>query len=353
VLSRVLPDGRRARHVRTAQVVLGLVAAYAALQWVEHDPAPVEAGRESLRLSLSAPVESPRGPWQAGMAFTESGPGIPPDVAPNATLTARYLASGLEPRDAAWSARLSIEEVQDGEAWWRVERVLPVEARADDPRVADVRLPLAAIAEEARALEASAAVPGILTVRVEVRHEATVHHRGNDVVAERTAVLRIGSSEGALLVQAEPDEGVYRSYPAKPLPSSAIAAGAAVLGLEAALALARRDWPAWTRLPNAHHVAVQGLAVPPAAAWTGLDALMRAARRAQATILVDPDAGVAVLPGPVPLAARLAAEPAAAPVEAPLREAVDGHAPGARTPAATGDAHPASQPFAGPSNPAG
>ncbi len=299
MLARLLPASRHVRAVRIGQVLLVTAGAFLLLNWMEARPAPVDVGHESLALSLTAPVVHPRGPWAQGTAFTDASPGIPVDVAPGAVVRARYIAAGLDARDIAWAATLRVTESSDGLAWWSIERPLPIRADGED---ALVDVDMAGLLAEALAADKAAAVPGTLAITVNVTHTATVSFKG-EAVAVRTARLALAPSGDAMLVTLTPDEGVYREYPAVPAPWLAGVALAAAAVLEAALAAGRRTWPAWERFPGARFLLAE-VHVPDDAAWTDLASLMAAARRGHATAIVDAQARVAILPGPVTLAAH-------------------------------------------------
>lgn len=303
MLNRVAGDAHRARRLRVVQVAFVLAALFLFLSWAEGPRTTPLPGRDQLGISLEAPVVDPRGAWKAGDVLTHEAPGIPLDVAPNATLTLVYAASGVTARDAGWTARLRIAETADGEAWWSVERELPVATQGERATVA---VPLADLVQEAFGYERDANVPGQLELSVLVTHAVQVHVQGQDVVAMRSATARFLPSGDVALVAVDAGEGVYPVAGTRAWPWPAALALAGAVGIEAVIAAGRRFWAPWQRAVGVHIVAVRGLVPPPGTAQSDLPTLLRAARRSHGQVLLDEEAGIAVLPGVVQLVAHLA-----------------------------------------------
>lgn len=319
MLKRYLPRPRHQRAVRGAQVVLVLLAIYTALSWVEDAPASAPFATERVTLSYAAPVRTTLGPWTEGQVITESSPGIPQGIAPEADLTARYTAQGVQPQSRSWSAVLRMGEADGSSPWWAIDRPLEVTSDGDTARL---HLNISAIMAEARGLEVAAHVPGQLAVRIEVTHSSTIDLLGTPVQAVRTATMALENSDGVTLVTLEPGDGTYRRPAENPLPPLPIAALVVAAVLEVALLAGRRTWAPWERVPGVQPVLVHGLVAPTHAGHTDLASLFRVARRTRGTVFVDPDAHLAVLRGTVELSAPIPREPEPAPPAAePLAQA--------------------------------
>lgn len=303
MLNRVAGDAHRARRLRVVQVALGLGALFLFLSWADGPRTTPTPGRDQLSMDLAAPVINPRGAWGAGDVLTDEAPGIPLDVAPNATLTVTYSSSGVTARDAGWTARLRIAETAEGGAWWSVERDLPVTAENDR---ASVGVSLADLVREALGYERDANVPGQLELQVLVSHAVQVQVQDQDALAVRSATARFVPSGDVVFVAVDDGEGVYPVSAARawPWPVAIALAGAVVI--EAVIAAGRRFWAPWQRAVGVHIVAVHGLVPPPGTAQSDLPTLLQAARRSHGQVLLDEEAGIAVLTGVVQLVARLA-----------------------------------------------
>lgn len=303
MLNRVAGDAHRARRLRVVQVALVLGALFLFLGWADGPRTTPTPGRDQLGISLEALVVNPRGAWESGDVLTHEAPGIPLDVAPNATLTLAYASSGVTARDAGWTARLRIAETSGGDAWWSVERDLPIVAQGDRATVA---VPLADLVREALGYEEDANVPGQLELSVLVSHAVQVHLQGQDVVAVRSATARFLPSGDVALVTVDPGAGVYPVAATRAWPWPAALALAGAVAIEGVIAAGRRFWSPWHRAVGVHIVAVHGLVPPPGTAQSDLPTLLRAARRSHGQVLLDEESGIAVLTGVVQLVARLA-----------------------------------------------
>lgn len=300
------------RAARFVQMGLVVVAAFLLLSWYEDGglggaqaAEDVVVGEERVWLTYEAPVTTPRGPWSADDVFTEKHPGVPLTVAPRVQVIAHH--GGDTPvEDATWRARVLLREQYDGKTWWEVEE--PVEVTIQEG-TGVMDLDLQALTARAAALDEAAEVAGVITIELRATHEATVLHRGEEILSSRTAVA-IAKLEGEVAsIQLSPDTATYYA-PAPPAggpepPTMALGMLAAVVVVEPFARRAARAVPYWRRAPGVTILDVHRLRVPTGTPWSDMETALKTARKTGQPLLVDEHARICLVEGEVRVAASL------------------------------------------------
>lgn len=292
--------------MRVVQIALVLGAVLTGLSWFADDHAPQsqELGEERLTIRTEAPVQTAQGPWTQDMVFTQDHAGVPLDIAPTMNITAAYQNDSFQSEGHDWTAKLRFEATGDeGNTWWSTTRALPIE---ESNRSATVSVDLPALVREGRELEQAAGVPSRLSLGVDVQHEGQVTVANEPRSTTHTASVDIVPREGFVVANTHPDSTTYTQPVEEERDWTPAALFAVAVIAEGGIRVSRRNDAGWKHARGVQAVEVASLSVPDEKHDVSLDALLAVAREQSQPLLVDEEAGLALVEGPPAMLAQLA-----------------------------------------------